>query len=343
MSGSKQIATLRDRLTALENNLSPQTVSEANPITSTAAKALQGIADVGGKAVQGVKNLFKAKLKPDATAVIEFTPGKPVQFKLENGIWKRVDRNGNLKVATTVEAEAAEAAALKDVRQHATAASPQHAPSTVTPTQPGVTGTAAQTIAGSPEMTKAIGSAIIRYSTNVLSRPGQRAAYAFFTAYEFAEWKNAKQNHDEKKQTELERHLVRDVLGLVFPFTTTAGLIAMELFSQRMNSPFTKDDEEYIAKTVAELNKNNTPPDPAKIEAKYYERIKNDYDKLQQQKGSAKPAASTPAAAATPAASNPPPASTPATPAAATPTPAPTRPTAGTDEELRAMLKAAGL
>jgi hypothetical protein len=223
--------------------------------------------------------------------------------------------------------------------------------------QPSVAGTAARTIAGSPELIHAIGSAMTRYTANILSRPGIRTGFLFFSAMDFANWKNAKQNHDEKTQSELEKHLVRNVLGLVFPYTTVAGTIAMELFSRRINEPFTKEEEEYIAKTVAELDKSSTPPDPGKIEAKFYERIKNDYNKAQQQKSSSKPnTTATPAASPTPgpAAANTPAASTPSAtpPATAAPstTPAtetpPTTTTAATtrkDPELDALLKAAGL
>jgi len=318
MSGSKQIANLRDQLTALENSPSPQPQTEAtNPITA----GIAGAAKVGGRAVQGIKNLFKPTLKADARAAVEIN-GKPVEFRLENGIWKKVDRNGNLKVASTADAEAAEAAALKDVRQHATAASPQHAaptPAAAPGGAPGAPAAAAATAqASSLDLLNSLKQAWLR------RRKYFRVGYLFLSANDVANWQNAFQNHDEEGQIKYVKKLVIDVLGIPFPFTTTAVQLAWQWYQNKLNEPFTQEDEAYVAKTVAELVKNNTPPDPNKIDARFYERIKNDYNK-QKQTGAAKPTTST-AAASTPASA----ASTPAAaPAAAETTPADLRRNAG--------------
>jgi hypothetical protein len=131
---------------------------------------------------------------------------------------------------------------------------------------------------------------------------------------------------------------------------------------------FTEAEEKFVREEAKRLYLAGTPPDPTKIPEKYLPRIKNDYERWQKEKpvrpGAAGPSGAPAAAPAAPAASGTPTPSAasssaaPASPASGTPTPSaassaapaspaaapPTSAPSGNDaEQLRAMLKAAGL
>jgi len=343
MSGSKQIANLRDQLTALENTPSSQTVTEAIPGLGLAVK-------YGGKVVQGINNLFKPKLKPDATAALELIPGKPIQFKLENGIWKKVDRNGNLKVATTAEAEAAEAAALKDARQHATAASPQHAPAPAT-TQPGAAGGAAN--ATMPDLsTLAKTAEVVKQATELASKLTRYIGLGL-AGFNSREFSIASEKGDYEGMERAGLWALAGAVGFVAPKTTMAMATTAAVLGLTVkiwgSKPFTEEEKQKIKETASFYYGEGKPLDPTKIDPKYFEAVKKQYDEYQKNPkptgGAAKPPTATgsPAASGTPAAAS----TSTVTPVAATTSaatsPVTSTPTSNDAEELRAMLKAAGL
>jgi hypothetical protein len=367
MSGSKQIANLRDQLTALENTPSPQPLTEANPITT-------GIAKYGGKAVQGIKNLFKPTLKSDARAALEIN-GKPVEFRLENGIWKKLDRSGNLKVASTAEAEAAEAKALADVRQHATATSSQHAaPTSPTPAAPAAA-------AASPSILRSVLSRFgignnSEAATKVMFHKTQIGKVVFGGAlgigapgfYEAI----TETPPNMKKLVLFGLETLAGALGVgINPLGLAVAGAAYYLWAQ---DPLTEEEKQNLDKIADEYIKSGKTPDPKTdqriSDPKLLKGFKAVYELKKKSTGTtpaagtttqtsaassqATPTSSTPSAAqATPAAAAA--QATPAAAAAQSPTqtasnpassePPPTKAASTTNdaEELRAMLKAAGM
>jgi hypothetical protein len=332
MSGSKQIANIRDQLAALENTPAPQSLTEANPIT-------QGISNM-------LRGAFKSapKLKPNATInMVDNATGKAVEYRLVDGDWFKFP-NGKKTAVTHGSQEAldAEAAALKKPGNLASST--------------GVVGKTFEEAWADPEIKRKIMLNGIDYAQK-MPWAFVRIGSGMMAGVNLVEFLRAMQNNDTEKFWSSGGDTLFRAMGIFFPKTEIGLQLAMWAFrygyEQFQKEKFTEAEEKFVQEEAKKLYLAGTPPDPQKIDAKYFPRIKNDYERWQKQKpigpGAAGPSgapAPAPAASETP---NPSAASAAPAPSASTaggtPTAAPTSaaPSGNEAEELRAMLKAAGL
>ena len=341
MSGSKQIANLRDQLAELENTPAPRTLTEANPVT-------QGIANL-------LRGAFKSApvLKPNATInMVDNATGKAVEYRLIDGDWFKFP-NGKKTAVTHGSQEAldAEAAALKK-------------PGNLGSSK-GFVGKTFEEAWADPEIKRKIILKGIEYAQEM---PWYfvRAASGVSFGINLVEFQRAMQNHDTEKMWSSGGETVFRGMGVFFP-KTEVGLQLVKwavqyAYETYQKEKFTEQEEKFVREEAKRLYLAGTPPDPTKIPEKYLPRIKNDYERWQKEKpvspgaagpsgapaaspaptSAASPTSAPASSAAAPASS----AAAPASPAASgTPTATPTSaaPSGNEAEELRAMLKAAGL
>jgi hypothetical protein len=270
--------------------------------------------------------------------MIDPSVGKAVEYRLIDGDWFKFP-NGKKTAVTHGSQEAldAEAAALKKSGNLGSSK--------------GFVGKTFEEAWADPEIKRKIILKGIEYA-QAMPIGFVRVASGVSASINFVEFQRAMQNHDTEKMWSSGGETVFRGMGVVFPKTEIALQLAKWAvqygYETYQKEKFTEEEEKFVREEAKRLYLAGTPPDPTKIPEKYLPRIKNDYERWQKEKpvkpggagpsGTPAPSAATSAAAAPTSSSE-----TPAPAASSSAEPAAPAPTGKDAEELRAMLKAAGL